>query len=61
MPEIKTTRLRHISAKDLGEIEVAIEKIIPAKIEIKQTVFKSGRWYVIFTIPDNLELKSVDL
>jgi hypothetical protein len=62
VPEIKSTRLRHISATSLNEAEAAVG-LLPFKVEHKQTVFAGERWYIIFTVPDNApaDVASADL
>lgn len=51
--EIRSTRLRYISAKDPDLLSVAISSL-PFKVEVKGPVFDGKRWFIWFVIPDNV-------
>jgi len=59
--EVRSTRIRHVSAKTAEELEDFIGAL-PFKVELKTLVLKGNRFYQFFVIPDNLlEMTSVDL
>lgn len=58
-----TTRLRHVSAKDVLLLEAFLSQL-GFKVEIKGgPVATEGRWYLFFIIPDQVpdDFLSVDL
>jgi hypothetical protein len=56
MAEIRTTRLRFISARDPKTLTEALD-LLPYKVEIKQIVKDKGLWFAWFIIP---EIVSID-
>lgn len=58
---MSSTRLRHIRAKKLEDIEAFVEKL-PFKIEHKQTLWDGKAWVIQFTLPDQVDkFRSTDL
>lgn len=56
------TRLRHIRASTLEDLEAAIESL-PEKIEVKGSPVKDGaKWVIFFTITEVSQIrKSIDV
>lgn len=53
---ITSTRLRFISASNVGELTQAVSSL-PFKVELKSLVFdaKEKRWYQTFVLPDFID------
>lgn len=51
MAEVRTTRLRFISARDPETLTEALD-LLPYKVELKQIVKDKGLWYAWFVIPE---------
>lgn len=65
MPEanIKSTRLRYVSAKTAHEVSQIIDRL-PFKVEIKGgPVFAQKRWFIFFVIPEivGLDFDNLDM
>lgn len=60
--DVKSTRLRYVSSKELEPITQWIAGQ-PFKVELKSLVLKGTKFYQTFVIPDNVpdEFPSVDL
>jgi len=60
--EIRSTRLRFVSAKDPVDLSTFISAL-PFKVEIKGgPTVRDDRWYLFFVIPDNvLEFNNVSI
>lgn len=53
--EVKSTRLRFISARNPGEL-VSLVSQLPFKVEIKGgPIFQDGTWVLFFVIPDHID------
>lgn len=52
MSNIRTTRLRFISARDPNALSEALD-LLPFKVELKQIVKDKGLWFAWFVIPEN--------
>ena len=60
MSEVKSTRLRFISARDQLTLTAAVERL-PFKVEIKQIVKDKNNWVIFFVIPDVVDFNSVEV
>lgn len=59
--EVRSTRLRFVSSKDLNEISDFLDSL-PFKVELKSLVLKGSKFYQTFVIPDSLsKFLNVDL
>lgn len=57
-----STRLRHVSAKDIQTIEDFLSRL-GFRVQIYSVNYVKNRWYLIFVPPDEsgIDIKSVDL
>lgn len=60
--DVKSTRLRYVSSKELEPITMWVTQQ-PFKVELKSLVVKSNKFYQTFVIPDNVpdDFPNVDL
>lgn len=59
--EVKSTRLRFVSSKELDLISGFIDSL-PFKVELKSLVLKGSKFYQTFIIPDSIpSIANVDL
>jgi len=52
-----TTKLRHVAAPTMEEAELMLEAL-PWKVDLLNSFYGNGKFYITFTLHDHMELPS---